>query len=73
MARTASIGDIILIADNLGDRPAIITRADTATMVEACALMPMPEHLKVVKIHDDRREARNAALRSTGYHAYWKA
>lgn len=73
MARTASLGDVIIIAAPEGDRPAIITRADCATMVEVCAFTPMPEHVKVVKIHVDRREAINAAMRSTGYHAYWKA
>lgn len=71
--RTAAIGDIIIVVDQPNsDRPAIITRADCATMVEACAFMPMPEHLKIVKIHIDRREAINAAVRSTGFHAYWK-
>lgn len=72
MARTASLGDHIIIAQAEGDRPAIITRADSATMVEACAFMPLPEHLRIVKIHDDPREAKMAAMRSTGYHAYWK-
>ena len=71
--RTASLGDIIIVVDPpKGDRPAIITRADSATMVEVCLFAPMPEHIRIVKIHTDRREAINAAMHSTGYHAYWK-
>lgn len=73
MLRTAAIGDIIIVVDQPNsDRPAIITSAPSATMVEATAFMPMPEYLKIVKIHIDRREAIAASLRSTGYHAYWK-
>jgi hypothetical protein len=71
MTRTATMGATIILADMGGDRPAIITRADSATLVEVCAFTPLPEHIKVVKIHDDRRSAINASQRDTGYHAYW--
>jgi hypothetical protein len=68
---TATLGASILIADMSGDRPAIITRADSATMVEACAFMPLPVHIKVVKIHSTRAEAINATQRDTLHHGYW--
>jgi hypothetical protein len=71
---TAALGRSILIAQPEGDRPAVITTVYSNTSVEACAFMPLPERLKVVTIHADRREAINAGLKNaTGYHAYWPA
>lgn len=73
MIRIATLGDTILIARPEGDRPAIITKAYNATSVEACAFAPMPEHLKVVTIKVDRREAIQAGLEKPGMHfGYWK-
>lgn len=71
MKRVARLGDTIIIAQQHGDRPAIITRADSAELVEVCAFMPIPMHLQVVRIHASRVEAIGAALNSTGYHGYW--
>jgi hypothetical protein len=33
--------------------------------------MPLPELLKVVKLHGSRGEAINASQRDSGFHAYW--
>lgn len=71
MKRIARLGDSIIIAQPEGDRPAVITRADSAELVEVCAFMPMPTHLQVVRIHGSRPEAIGAALRDTCYHGYW--
>lgn len=71
--RTAELGTTILIADMSGDRPAIVTKSFSATSVEACGFMPLPEFLKVVTIHPGRREAINASQRDSGYHGYLKA
>lgn len=71
MTRTAILGATIIIADMSGDRPAIITKVFANTSAEACAFTPLPEHINVVKIHDDRRSAINASQRDTGHHAYW--
>lgn len=71
--RTAALGDIIIVADMAGDRPAIVTRVNAATSVEACMFAPMPEHVRVASIHVDRREAIAAHLKNpAGFHAYWK-
>lgn len=68
----ATLGRTILVADLSGDRPAVITKVFTANQVEACGFMPLPEHLKLVKIHADRREAINAGnVNPAGFHAYW--
>jgi hypothetical protein len=67
----AALGRNILVADMAGDRPAIITKVFTNASVEVCAFMPLPEHLKVVRIHVSRVEAIGASLKDTGYHAYW--
>lgn len=72
MARIASLGDIILVADSAGDRPAIITKVFTANSVEACMFAPLPEHVRVATIHVDRREALHLTQRDSGFHAYWK-
>jgi hypothetical protein len=68
---TATLGKMILIADMSGDRPALITKVFTADSAEACAFTPLPEHVKVVKIHVDRREAITASQRDAKFHAYW--
>lgn len=70
--RSPALGDTIIIAQQEGDRPAIVTKVFGATSVEACAFMPLPEHVRVASIHVDRREAIGASLRDTGFHAYWK-
>ena len=72
MLRVPTLGDSIIIAQQHGDRPAVVTQAGGAQLVEACAFMPLPEHIKVVKIHANRQEAIGATLTGTGYHAYWK-
>lgn len=72
MARTAALGDTIIVADSTGDRPAIVTKVFTATSVEACMFAPMPEYVKVATIHVDRREALHLTQKDSGYHAYWK-
>jgi hypothetical protein len=72
MARVPTMGDTIIIAQQHGDRPAIVTRAGSGELVEVCAFMPLPEHIKVVRIHANRQEAIGAGLKSTGYHGYWK-
>lgn len=71
MTRTATLGASIIIADMSGDRPATITKVFSNTSAEACAFMPLPEHVKAVKIHADRREAINASQKDAGFHAYW--
>ena len=71
--RTVGLGDIILVADLAGDRPAIVTKVFAATSVEACMFGAMPEYVKVASIHADRHQAIGAHLKNpTGYHAYWK-
>lgn len=70
--RVAELGDTILIAQQSGDRPAKVTKVYAAASVEACGFMPLPEVLRVVQIHVDRREAIGATLRNAGFHAYWK-
>lgn len=66
-----ALGHPILIADQAGDRPAVVTKVFTATKVEACGFMPLPERLALVTIHPDRREAIKAGeTNPTGYHAY---
>jgi len=71
--RTAELGSTILIAQMGGDRPAIITKVYANTSVEACAFMPMPEALGLVKLHNSRVEAIQAGQQNTGFHAYWPA
>lgn len=68
--RTVELGATILIAQMSGDRPAIVTKYFSATSVEACAFMPLPEVKKLVTIHPGRREAINASQRDSGYHGY---
>jgi hypothetical protein len=71
--RTAAMGDIIIVADMAGDRPAIVTKVFSANSVEACMFAPMPEYVKVASIHADRREAISAGFsRPAVQHAYWK-
>lgn len=71
---TAALNRSITIAQMEGDRPAIITKVFSSNQVEACGFMPLPEHLKLVTIHVDRRAALNAGLRDPiGFHAYWPA
>lgn len=70
--KTTAICDMLLIADMAGDRPAIVTKAFSATAAEVCAFMPEPTVIKNVTIHPDRREAINATQRDTKYHAYPK-
>ena len=69
---TASLGDTILIAQQEGDRPAIVTKVFNNDTVEACGFMPLPEAIALVKIHQGRAEAINAGLRSSQYQAYRK-
>lgn len=67
----AALGRNIIIAQAEGDRPATITKVFSNEAVEACGFMPLPEHLKVVRVHASRAEAIGASLKDTGYHAYW--
>lgn len=67
----AALGSSILIAQMGGDRPAVITKVYSNTSVEACGFMPLPEHLKLVTLHDSRAQAISAGNSNTGYHGYW--
>lgn len=71
--QTSTLGSTVLIAQMEGDRPALITKVFSNTAVEACAFMPLPEHLRLVTIHPSRAGAINAGQRDTEYHAYWPA
>jgi hypothetical protein len=66
------LGDVVLVVEQGGDRPAILTKVFSAVSAEACGYMPLPLFLKVVTIHPDRRTALNASIKDVGYHAYLK-
>jgi hypothetical protein len=66
------LGDTVLIVEQGGDRPAILTKVFNATTAEACAYMPLPLFVKLVTVHPDRRTALNASIKDAGYHAYLK-
>lgn len=67
----ASLGRMVLIAQPEGDRPAHIVKVLTNSMVDVTALMPLPEHMQAVQLHETRAEAVNGSLRGTAIHAYW--
>lgn len=70
--QSAALGRHILVAQLEGDRPAIITRVDSNEAVEACGFMPLPERLRLVMLHEDRRAALNAIIKHpTVFHGYW--
>lgn len=72
MPPVIELGDVVLIVEQGGDRPAILTKVFSATAAEACGYMPLPLFLKNITVHPDRRTALNASIKDVGYHAYLK-
>lgn len=73
MSTLPEIGDIVLLTESDGDRPAIITKVFSATQVEATAFLPIAAPLKLVTIHQDRRGSIHAGTKdATGYHGIMK-
>jgi hypothetical protein len=68
---TAKLGLTVLVADKLGDRPAIVVKYLGPQNADLTVFAPLPEHEKNVRIHGSRHEALGAELNDGKRHAYW--
>lgn len=69
----AAIGKQVNVADMAGDRPAIITKVLTNTIVEVCAFTPEPTVIDRLRLHDVRAEAIHFNQADGHFHGYWPA
>jgi hypothetical protein len=65
------LGAQVFVADQSGDRPAIVTKVLGPKHAELCVFDPLPTVEKSVELHDTRAEALNGELRDLRRHAYW--
>lgn len=69
--KSPALGAQVLVADTLGDRPAIIVKVLGPQHADLTVFDPLPLHLPNVQIHPSRHEALGAELRDCKRHAYW--
>lgn len=69
--RELTLGAPVIVADQSGDRPAIVTKVLGPQHAELCVFDPLPTHEKSVQVHATRAEALNGELKDLRRHAYW--
>jgi hypothetical protein len=67
---TLKLWDQLLVADQSGDRPAIVTKVLGPQHAELCVFDPLPVHEPNVRVHATRAEALNGELKDLRRHAY---
>jgi hypothetical protein len=68
--RELRLGEQLLVADQSGDRPALVTKVLGPQHAELCVFDPLPTHEKSVQVHATRAQALNGELKDLRRHAY---